>query len=125
MKKHVISMVAAFALFATALFAADFNGKWAGEVEGRQGKRPISFTLKVDGDKVTGTVDGGQGPQGAAAPIVDGKVTGDDITFAVEREFQGEKRKIEYTGKMVGDELKMKTGTGDRAREFSVKKATS
>ncbi|HYP13290.1 MAG TPA: hypothetical protein VEQ63_05160 [Bryobacteraceae bacterium] len=123
MKKIVVS-VAALALLVTGLFAADFNGKWTGEMEGRNGKRPVTLNLKVDGTTVTGTVEGG-GPQGASAAIIEGKVTGDDISFAVEREMQGEKRKIPYTGKLVGDELKMKTGTGDREREFSVKKAVS
>ena len=122
MKNCIIAVVAALALFTTGLFAADVTGKWSAEMQGRDGqKRVQTFDLKTEGDKLTGTVSSPMGER----PIVDGKVTGDDVSFAVEVEFNGEKRKIQYTGKMVGDELKMKSGTGERVREFTAKRATS
>lgn len=121
MKKIIVAIVAALGLFVTGLLAADFNGKWAGEVEGRNGKRPVAFTLKAEGEKLTGSMDGQNGP----VEIMEGKITGDEISFSVEREMQGEKRKIPYTGKLVNGELQMKTGTGERQREFTMKKATS
>ena len=122
MKNCIIAVVAALALFATGLFAADVTGKWSAEMQGRDGqKRVQTFDLKTDGEKLTGTVTSPMGER----PIVDGKVTGDDVSFAVEVEFNGEKRKIQYTGKIVGDELKMKSGAGERVREFTAKRATS
>jgi hypothetical protein len=122
MKNCIIAVVAALALFTTGLFAADVTGKWSAEMQGRDGqKRVQTFNLKAEGDKLTGTVSSPMGER----PIVDGKVTGEDVSFAVEVEFNGEKRKIEYTGKIVGDELKMKSGTGERTREFTAKRATS
>lgn len=122
MKNQMIALFAALALFTTGLFAADASGKWVAEMQGRDGqKRTQTFDLKADGDTLTGTVSGPMGER----PIVDGKVSGDDISFAVEVEFQGEKRKMQYTGKVVGDELQMKVGSGERTREFTAKKATS
>jgi hypothetical protein len=122
MKNCIIAVVAALALFTTGLFAADVTGKWSAEMQGRDGqKRVQTFDLKAEGDKLTGTVSSPMGER----PIIDGKVTGEDVSFAVEVEFNGEKRKIQYTGKIVGDELKMKSGTGERAREFTAKRATS
>jgi hypothetical protein len=122
MKNWIIAVFAAVALLTTGLFAADVTGKWSAEMQGRDGqKRVQTFDLKAEGDKLTGTVSSPMGER----PIVDGKVTGDDISFAIEVEFNGEKRKIPYTGKIVGDELKMKSGMGERVREFTAKRATS
>src|SRR5215210_3699716 len=110
--KKIATLFAAMALFTTGLLAADVTGKWAAEVEGRDGqKRTQPFNLKADGEKLTGTLSSPMGDR----QIVDGKVSGDDVSFAVEMERNGEKRKIPYTGKIVGDELKMKSGTGERA----------
>jgi hypothetical protein len=120
--KKILVMLAAVALLATGLFAADVTGKWSAEMEGRDGqKRTQTFDLKADGDKLTGTVSSPRGER----PIIDGKISGDDISFAVEVEFGGEKRKMQYTGKIVGNELKMKVGAGERTREFTAKKAVS
>jgi hypothetical protein len=122
MKNSIIAMFAGICLFATGLFAADVTGKWSAEMQGRDGqKRVQTFNLKSEGDKLTGTVSSPMGER----QIVDGKVAGDDVSFAVEVEFNGEKRKIQYTGKIVGDELKMKSGTGERAREFTAKRSVS
>jgi hypothetical protein len=122
MKKGIIAVFAALALFTAGLFAADVTGKWTAETEGRDGqKRVLTFDLKADGEKLTGTVNSQRGER----PIIEGKVSGDEVSFAVEMEFNGEKRKIPYTGKIVGSEMKMKSGSGERIREFTAKRATS
>jgi hypothetical protein len=122
MKRLILTVFAVLALFTTGLFAADVTGKWTAEVEGRDGqKRTQTFNLKAEGDKLTGNISSPMGER----QIVDGKITGGDISFAIEVEIQGEKRKIPYTGKIVGDELKMKSGTGERTREFTAKRTTS
>jgi hypothetical protein len=122
MSKLLASSVAAFALLATSLFAADVNGKWVGEMEGRDGqKRVQTFDFKVDGSTLTGTVSSPMGER----KIEEGKVTGDDISFVLTIEINGETRKIQYSGKMVGEELKMKAGSGERMREFTAKRSTS
>jgi hypothetical protein len=120
--KRIAMLFAACALFTTGLLAADVTGKWAAEVQGRDGqKRTQTFNLKAEGGTLTGTVSSPMGER----QIVDGKVSGDDVSFAIEFEMNGEKRKIPYTGKVVGDELKMKSGSGERVREFTAKRATS
>jgi uncharacterized protein (DUF2147 family) len=123
MKRFALSTVATLALMATTLFAADITGKWTAEVEGRDGqKRTTMFNLKAEGDKLTGTVSG---PGGREFNIEDGKISADDFSFAVIMEFNGNSRKIEYKGKAVGDQLNLKRGEGERAREFTAKRATS
>ena len=122
MKRFIPTVLAALALLTTGLFAADVTGKWTAEMQGRDGQKMVqTFNLKADGDKLTGTISSPRGER----EIIEGKVSGDEISFAVEFEFQGEKRKIPYTGKLEGDELKMKSTFGERVREFTAKRATS
>jgi hypothetical protein len=78
-------MLAAIALLTTGLFAGDIDGKWTAEIEGRDGeKRTQTFNLTTDGDKLTGTVVSPRGER----EIVEGKVTGSDISFAVVVDFK-------------------------------------
>src|SRR4051794_9152093 len=52
MKKGLFTLLAAAALLAQSIFAADVTGKWVAEVEGRNGeKRTTTFDLKSDGSK--------------------------------------------------------------------------
>jgi hypothetical protein len=46
-------------LMAVAAFAADVNGKWTAEMQGRDGQTmTTTFNLKADGSALTGTVSG-------------------------------------------------------------------
>jgi hypothetical protein len=123
MKKFACTAFATLALFATTLLGADVTGKWTAEYEGRDGqKRTQVFNLKSEGEKLTGTVSGMQGQE---MQIEEGKITGDEISFSVTMNFQGNARKQEYKGKLVGDQLQLKTGQGERVREMTAKKTTS
>ena len=56
--KHLI--LALLLVFATgALYAADVTGKWKGSFEAPDGTRELTFDLKADGAKLTGTVSAG------------------------------------------------------------------
>jgi hypothetical protein len=112
-------------LASAVVWAADINGKWTAEVPGRGGQsQETTFTFKVEGDKLTGTMSGRQGD----TPIADGKVSGDEISFTVTRERQGATIKQLYKGKVAGDEIKftrsVEGGQGDRPPvEFTAKRA--
>lgn len=122
MKRILLMTIAALALFVQGLFAADVTGKWVAEVEGRDGqKRTMTMNLKADGSALSGTVSSPMGE----SEISEGKVEGDDVSFVVNMEFNGQSRKIPYSGKLSGNELKMKSGTGERTREFTAKRAES
>lgn len=106
------------ALFAMVASAADVTGKWKAQVPGRDGQmRETVFTFKVDGDNLTGTVAGGRGGD---APISEGKVSGDDISFAVVRAFNEKKIKTIYKGKLSGDEIKFNVSVEGTDRNFEV-----
>src|SRR5579862_2982011 len=90
-------------LLALTALAADVTGKWTAQVPGRGGQtREATFTLKVDGNTVTGTISGPRGDN----PISDGKIDGDQISFTQTLEFNGNSIKFLYKGTVAGDEIK-------------------
>jgi len=59
----------------------DLNGKWEGKVKGPDGNElALTYEFKVDGDKLTGTVESQMGQ----IPISDGKVDGAKFSFKVQ-----------------------------------------
>jgi hypothetical protein len=97
------------------LKAADASGTWTWSTPGRDGgeARKSTLKLKVDGEKVTGTISapGRGGGQARDTEISDGKIKGDDISFAVVREINGNKFTAKYSGKVSGDTIKGKVET--------------
>ena len=62
---------------ATLLLAADPTGTWTGDQPGPNGNTySITFKLKTDGGKLTGTMGGDQFEQ----PIQKGEIHGEDIS---------------------------------------------
>ena len=107
--------------------AADVSGTYSWTTPGRNGgpDRKSTLKLKVDGDKVTGTISapaGGRGRGGKAdadgkapaAPadveIKEGKIKGDELSFNTVREGRngGAATTTKYTGKVSGDTIKLK-----------------
>jgi hypothetical protein len=89
----------------------DPTGTWTWTVPGRNGgpDRKSTLKLKLDGDKVTGTLSApGRQGQTSDVNIEEGKLTGDDISFNVTREFGGNKFTQKYHGKISGDTIKGK-----------------
>jgi hypothetical protein len=114
--------VLAFVLVSAA-WAADVTGKWLAQVPTRDGgTREAVFNLKTDGAQLTGTVTGPRGEQ----PISEGKVSGDEISFATVLEFNGNEVKILYKGKVVGDEIKFtrQREGGENSQEFTAKRGS-
>ena len=91
---------------------SDPTGVWTWTQPGRQGgaDRTNTLTLKMDGDKVTGKLSTpGRGGQSMDADIKDAKLAGDDLSFSVTREFNGNSITTKYTGKVSGDTIKGST----------------
>ena len=71
----------AMALGTTTMHAADITGTWSAEMTSPDGNSfQLTFTFKVDGAKLTGSV---QSPMGEATEIINGKIDGDKFTFDV------------------------------------------
>jgi len=128
--KKLLTATLLFALTSVAAMAADFNGKWTADVPGRDGGTTTNtFTLKVDGATLTGSLSSQMGD----VNITNGKVDGDNITFDVVRTFNDNTFTLSYTGKADGaDSIKFTRifkgampGGGDAPppQEFTAKRA--
>jgi len=123
MRNKCIAVLTLLLAVSIAASAADVTGKWTAQVPGRNGTREATFTFKVAGDQLTGTMSGGQGQE---VPIADGKVSGDTLSFTVTMERGGNTIKQTYTGKVVGAEIQFKREGGQGpAREFTAKRAAT
>jgi hypothetical protein len=80
--------------------------KWTTMRQGGQA-RETTLKLKLEGDKLTGSVSGRQGGQDTA--IEDATFKDGEISFKVTREFNGQKFTTKYSGKLSGDTIKGKT----------------
>lgn len=110
------------AAMAVQMFAADVTGKWTAAMQGRNGQsREMTYNLKADSGKLTGTISTPMGER----EIENGKVEGDNISFSMTMNMQGESRKMVYTGKVEGDEIRMtmKVDGADFSRDFVAKRA--
>lgn len=121
--RRLICLFAVLSLFASIAAAADVTGKWKAEMPGRDGNtREVTFTFKVDGDKLTGTMSSPRGER----EISQGKVSGDEISFVMVFSFNGNEMKINYKGKVSGNEIKFTSERegSDRSFEFTAKKVS-
>jgi hypothetical protein len=113
-------LIALSALTLWVSFAADIDGKWTGQVQGRNGPQSQSIMLKASGNTLTGSIEGGRG---GPVEISNGTIDGANVSFSVVREFGGNKVTQEYKGTFSEGELKL-TVSGGRGepREVTYKK---
>lgn len=83
--------------------AGDVTGTWKWSVERNGNTIETTLKLKQEGEKVTGTITGRNNTE---TNIEDGKVTGDEVTFTVTREFNNNKIVQKYKGKLEGETIK-------------------
>jgi hypothetical protein len=120
MLKKIALAVVFLTLGTVSALAADFSGKWTGDVTTPRGTQTLTFDFKVDGAKLTGTITTPRGTN----DISNGKVDGDNISFEQVMNFNGNEFKITYTGKADGDTIKFTRQMGEMgSSEFTAKKA--
>jgi hypothetical protein len=110
---------------------ADPNGSWTWTVPGRNGgpERKMTLKLKTEGDKVTGKLTApARGGEMRDTDIKDGQIKGDEISFKIEREVNGNTMVTKYNGKVSGDSIKGKMEferNGEKqSRDWEAKRAT-
>lgn len=88
-----------------------------------QNNRETTLKLKLDGDKLTGTITG----RGGETKIEDATFKDGEVSFTVTRMGQnGNKIVQKYSGKLSGDTIKGKTSReGQEDREWEAKRAKS
>jgi len=124
MRHFILLAVILFGFGAVCLQAADVTGTWVAQVPGRDGNTmETTFTFKASGETLTGTMSNQYGDR----EISDGKASGDDVSFNVNIEFNGNKMTLAFTGKVAGNEIKFKRerkggDMGPSSVEFVAKK---
>jgi len=115
-------LVMALMALAAPAFAADATGTWKGRLETQEGTHDLTFNLKADGDKLTGTMTGPQGD----VEIKDGKISGNNLSFKVNLEFNGNSIVLLFKGVASGDQIKFTRGRegADQTQEFTAKRAS-
>jgi len=88
--------------------AEDPTGTWTWTTTRGEQKREVTLKLKLEGDKLTGSMPGRNNTEIA---ITDATYKDGDISFIVTREFNNNKFTTKYTGKVSGDAIKGKTET--------------
>src|SRR5579884_1962085 len=100
MKSFLFAISCALLVFAGQ--AADLTGHWVASISLPHGQtRETSLWLKADGDLLTGYMSNNQGD----IAISHGKISGNEISFEIIRDYFGEERKAEYTGTVTDEGL--------------------
>jgi hypothetical protein len=109
-----LALLVAFTLTAAVQAAGPAEGTWTWKQAGRGGgggggaEVEYTLTLKQDGEKLTGTLKGGRGRDGAAPPeiaIEEGTIKDGVVAFNVTRTRGENKFTIKYNGKLEGDTI--------------------
>jgi hypothetical protein len=108
-------------LLGISAWAVDVTGVWTGTASGPNGDFALTYTLKQDGQKLTGTVTGPTDP----IEIQEGKVDGDKISFSLQVDLGNGMVKFTSKGTIKGDEIVLTTTNDagmDLGGEMTLKK---
>ena len=119
-----ITGLAAFALafVGTAPAQDTVTGTWQGQFDSQIGVQKYTYEFKADGTNLTGRAVGEREMGTNNVAITEGKINGNDISFVEPEKFQDMDLRVEYTGKVSGDEIKLHRKVGDFAEEDLVVK---
>jgi hypothetical protein len=120
MSKRFGWLVALLAIACMVALAADIDGKWTAETQGKKGPQTQTLTLKAAGEKLTGTIEAGG--RGGPTEISEGMIHGNDVMFKVVREFNGNKVEQSYKGTLSGDDLKLTVEGGRGPQDVAFKR---
>lgn len=108
-RRVVVAAILTVAMTAFVFAATDISGQWKGASD--QGPE-FTFNFKMDGTKLTGSM---LSQEGKELPIEDAKLDGENISFSVNSEWQGQPIKLVAKGKIAGDAIQLNIGTEDGA----------
>lgn len=119
-----ISLVVLTFALAGSAWGADETvaGKWKGQFDSQIGLQKYTYEFKVDGTNLTGTATGEREMGTNTVAITEGRINKDEVSFVEPLKFQDQDIRIEYTGKVSGDEIKLHRKVGDFAEEDLVVK---
>jgi hypothetical protein len=92
------------------------TGTWKWSIERGGNKIETTLKLKLDGDKLTGTISGRDNTETA---IEEASFKDGEVKFSVTRERNGQKFTTKYSGKLSGDAITGKAESGEnRVRDW-------
>ena len=101
--------------------AAGVDGTWTTSFDTQVGKQDYTYTFKVEGATLTGTAKGNLITDSV---LSDGKVDGTKITFVEKGNYMGMPLTFNYSGELVGEEIRFKRELmGFPAEEFVAKRS--
>ena len=114
-------VVATFCAAHGLAYAAGVDGTWTASFDTQVGNQTYTYTFKVDGATLTGTAKGNLITD---STVSDGKVDGNTITFVEKGSYMGMPLTFNYSGELVGDEIRFKRELmGFPAEEFVAKRS--
>ena len=99
---------------------ATVAGTWQGQFDTQIGTQKYTYEFKVDGTNLTGTAVGISDNGTNSSTLTEGKIIQDAVSFVEPLSFGGNDIRIEYTGKVTGDEIKLHRKVGEFAEEDAV-----
>lgn len=120
MKKQLFLFVLLAAPFIGV--AADLSGTWKSEFDSQIGRQKYTYTLKQEGDKLTGKANSEVNGQKRETELSEGKVEGDKVSFVEMLNFNGNDIRITYKGTVANNEMKFTREVGTFAKEEIVLK---
>ena len=116
--------LAAFTLAIVGTIRAGDNitGTWKGEFDSQVGQQKYTYEFKSDGTNFTGRAVSIRDTGTNDVAITEGKINQDEISFVEPLKFNDNDIRIEYTGKVAGDEIKFHRKVGDFGEEDFVAK---
>ena len=101
---------------------SSLDGKWSTEFDSQIGKQTYTYEFKTDDQKLSGKATGESQFGKFETPITEGKNNADGVSFVEMLKLPDREIRIEYSGKLAGDELKLSRKVGDFATEQIVAK---
>jgi hypothetical protein len=120
--RNTLALIALALAAVTPIAAADLAGKWKAEFETAIGVQKYVYEFKVDGAVITGQATFEREMGKGSVTLREIKLAGDDVSFVEPFEFEGNAIRIEYKGKITGDEMKLLRQVGEFATEDVVAK---
>ncbi|OHE85402.1 MAG: hypothetical protein A3G75_09800 [Verrucomicrobia bacterium RIFCSPLOWO2_12_FULL_64_8] len=97
--------------------AVDLAGRWKAEFDTQVGLQKYVYTFKISGEAITGRAAFERTYEKGEVELKEIKLQGEAISFVEPLEFEGQEIRIEYKGKISGDEMKLTRNVGDFATE--------
>lgn len=115
---QTLTLAACVLAFAGTTRANDsVAGTWKGQFDSQIGQQKYTYVFKVDGTNVTGTATGEREMGTNTVAITEGTISTNGIFFVEPLKFQDNELRIEYTGKVNGDQIQFHRKVGDVAEE--------